>query len=209
MSAAKRPAYLYYMDWAEQTLCLPKDLRLRIDDAVKRYVLYGEEPTDKEVLYSMFNLMRTQIDRDSARYRDICKKNHRNAQKRWRRDGNDTTVSERMRPHAVDANNNNDINTDEKRKEKHTKESARSSFVIPSFEDVVGYIAANNLNVDASQFIDYYTSNNWMVGRNKMKDWQAAIRNWARRDKLLPKSIAISPPQKQTDNEARPIYQAL
>lgn len=47
----EKPNFLYYTDWAEQLLSFPADLRLKIDDAVKRYVLYGEEPTDRDVLY--------------------------------------------------------------------------------------------------------------------------------------------------------------
>ena len=30
------------------------------------------------------------------------------------------------------------------------------------------------------QFMDHYESNGWMVGKNKMKDWQAAVRTWER-----------------------------
>ena len=34
--------------------------------------------------------------------------------------------------------------------------------------------------VDAERFIDFYESKGWFVGKNKMKDWKAAVRNWAR-----------------------------
>lgn len=71
---ANKKSFIYYADWAEQTLALPNDLRLKVDDAVKRYVLYGEEPKDREVLYSMFGLMRMQIDRDQKKWNDIRQK---------------------------------------------------------------------------------------------------------------------------------------
>jgi hypothetical protein len=32
-------------------------------------------------------------------------------------------------------------------------------------------------------FHDYYTSNGWKVGRNPMKDWKAAYKNWIKREK--------------------------
>ena len=38
-------------------------------------------------------------------------------------------------------------------------------------------------NDESQRFIDHYTSNGWMVGRNKMKDWQASVRNWISRNK--------------------------
>jgi hypothetical protein len=52
----------------------------------------------------------------------------------------------------------------------------------PTIEMVSEYIQANGYNVDAEAFMDYYESKGWMVGRNKMKDWQASVRNWSRRD---------------------------
>ena len=35
----------------------------------------------------------------------------------------------------------------------------------------------------SSEFIDYYQSNGWMVGSTPMRDWRAAARTWARRQK--------------------------
>ena len=71
MGTSKKSSFVYYLDWAEELLTLPSELRLKVDDAVKRYVLYGEEPTDREVIYSMFGLMRKQIDRDTDKWNDI------------------------------------------------------------------------------------------------------------------------------------------
>jgi hypothetical protein len=38
----------------------------------------------------------------------------------------------------------------------------------------------NNLDVDGVKFINFYESKGWMVGKNKMKDWKAAIRTWVK-----------------------------
>lgn len=51
-------------------------------------------------------------------------------------------------------------------------------FKPPTLEEVKAYCAERKNNVDADRFIDYYTSNGWQVGKNKMKDWKAAVRNW-------------------------------
>jgi len=54
-------------------------------------------------------------------------------------------------------------------------------------------VNAQNLNVDAEAFVDFYNSNGWKVGKNPMKDWKAACRNWSRRERSKPvKSGAIS-----------------
>lgn len=34
---------------------------------------------------------------------------------------------------------------------------------------------------DPNEFLDHYDANGWMVGRTKMKDWQATVRTWKRR----------------------------
>lgn len=50
----------------------------------------------------------------------------------------------------------------------------------PTLEDVKAYCTERQNNVDPERFIDYYDSNGWMVGKNKMKDWKAAVRTWER-----------------------------
>jgi hypothetical protein len=53
-------------------------------------------------------------------------------------------------------------------------------FIIPTFNDVLEYCTQNNLDVDGVKFINFYESKGWMVGKNKMKDWKAAIRTWVK-----------------------------
>ena len=81
-------------------------------------------------------------------------------------------------------NTNNNINTNNINNLKNRKESVKEKNVIPpSFDMVNNYIEENNLNVEADRFIDYYDSKGWIVGKTKMKDWQATLRNWDRRNK--------------------------
>jgi hypothetical protein len=51
-------------------------------------------------------------------------------------------------------------------------------FIIPTFNDVLEYCMQNNYDVEIDKFINFYESKGWMVGKNKMKDWKAAVRNW-------------------------------
>lgn len=53
-------------------------------------------------------------------------------------------------------------------------------FTPPTITEVQEYIEEKNYSVDAERFIDYYTANGWMVGKNHMKDWKATVRNWER-----------------------------
>lgn len=60
------------------------------------------------------------------------------------------------------------------------KSNSNKRFTPPTLEEVKSYCKERNNNVDAQRFIDFYESKGWMVGRNNMKDWKAAIRNWER-----------------------------
>ena len=62
-----------------------------------------------------------------------------------------------------------------------SKESQRSSrFTPPTVDEVREYCDERMNNVDAESFVDFYSSKGWMVGKNKMKDWKAAVRTWER-----------------------------
>lgn len=53
-------------------------------------------------------------------------------------------------------------------------------FIPPSVEEVEQYCIERSNNIDAQSFIDFYESKGWMIGKNKMKDWKAAVRTWER-----------------------------
>ena len=52
-------------------------------------------------------------------------------------------------------------------------------FKPPSVEEVKDYSST----IDAERFVDFYACKGWMVGKNRMKDWKAAARNWERNNK--------------------------
>lgn len=51
-------------------------------------------------------------------------------------------------------------------------------FVPPSLEEVRAYCHERQNGVDPQRWLDHYQSNGWMVGKNRMKDWRAAVRTW-------------------------------
>ena len=84
---------------------------------------------------------------------------------------------------------NNPVNADRnptkeskvnKSKKENIKEKNNNHFKAPTVEEIKGYCSERNNGVDASRFYDYYQSKGWMVGKNKMKDWKAAVRTWER-----------------------------
>lgn len=57
-------------------------------------------------------------------------------------------------------------------------------FVPPNVDEVRAYCQDRQNSVDPQRFVDYYTSNGWMVGKNKMKDWKASVRTWEQKDNV-------------------------
>ena|SRR3990167_2404249 len=55
-----------------------------------------------------------------------------------------------------------------------------TNHTIPDLKDVIAYCRERGKGVDPEKWFDYYTSNGWMVGKNRMKNWQAAVRTWER-----------------------------
>ncbi len=52
----------------------------------------------------------------------------------------------------------------------------------PDLEDVKKYCSARGRGVDAEKFMDFYEAKGWLVGRAKMKNWQAAVRTWEKNE---------------------------
>lgn len=90
---------------------------------------------------------------------------------------------------ATGKRHSNDILTttiEEKKELKNIKKEepkgSKKKFEPPSVEEVRAYCSSRRNTVDSQAFVDFYTSKGWMVGKNKMKDWKAAVRTWERND---------------------------
>lgn len=64
-----------------------------------------------------------------------------------------------------------------------SKKKNSSKFIPPTLEEVTEYCSVRNNTVNPQAFIDFYESKGWMIGKNKMKDWKAAVRTWERKEK--------------------------
>ena len=56
-------------------------------------------------------------------------------------------------------------------------------FYPPTIDEVKQYCEERKNNIDPMAFIDFYSSKGWMIGKNRMKDWKAAVRTWDRKRK--------------------------
>ena len=63
---------------------------------------------------------------------------------------------------------------------KNDKNDKNDIFIPPTLEEVVSYCKERNNSVDPQKWYDFYSAKGWMIGKNKMKDWKAAVRTWER-----------------------------
>lgn len=61
-----------------------------------------------------------------------------------------------------------------------------SNFKPPSIEEVTEYCNIRSNQVDPNTFIDFYSSKGWLIGKNKMRDWKAAVRTWEKNRERTP-----------------------
>ena len=73
--------------------------------------------------------------------------------------------------------------------ESNTKErgSKPPVFEPPTVDQVRKYCEERSNQVDPESFVDFYKSKGWLVGKTKMKDWQAAVRTWEKREERKPR----------------------
>lgn len=90
-----------------------------------------------------------------------------------------TDVTEVKRECSVEKEKEKDIDID---KRESIKRKSAAAFSPPSLEEVQAYCYERHNSIDPQSFIDFYMSKNWYVGKNKMKDWKAAVRTWEHRD---------------------------
>ena len=81
-----------------------------------------------------------------------------------------------------------DTNKKNRRRIKNNKEgNLKTIFKKPTLEQVTDYCKERNNDICPQTFIDFYESKGWMIGKNKMKDWQAAVRTWEKTSDPKPK----------------------
>jgi hypothetical protein len=66
----------------------------------------------------------------------------------------------------------------ENENENTIKEKKVSAFQKPTLSELKTYMTEIGMADVSEKWFDYYESNGWLVGKNKMKNWRAAVRTW-------------------------------
>lgn len=89
---------------------------------------------------------------------------------------------------------------------KEVPKGTKKKFEPPSVDDVRAYCQERGNGIDPEYFVDFYKAKDWMIGKNKMKDWKAAIRNWEKMDKLKSKAGPVNKSKNKFDFETKQNY---
>lgn len=172
--------------------------RVKFYESIMEYGFYGKEPELDGIIGTVFTAIKPVIDRSQAA-REYGRRGGRpkkdaEAEKTEKSTLLSTLKTEKNRKEE------NRIETKgiETEIEKKKKESI-GRFAPPSFDQVSEYCAERSNGIDPQAFIDFYESKGWMIGKNKMKDWKAAIRTWEQRSN--------APKKEDNDKEIRKHYE--
>ncbi len=187
-----RDTFIFYRSFKDSMSDLPDKDKLLMYEAIADYSLDLKEPALSGFPKALFSLIRPILDANIQRWKNgrkgsapIGNINARKTTEKQPRDNRNSTEKQPNKDKDVNKDKeynikNKDVNVEDK-SSMNTDKSTR--FVPPTLSEVQDYIQKNSYSVDASTFIDFYTSKGWMVGSNKMKDWKAAVRTWQRKQK--------------------------
>ena len=164
-----RDSMVFYRSFYEAIKDLdPEDFKKSVQ-AIAEYALDGKEPEAVGISKTIFVLVKPQIDANTKRFENGSKGGRpKNNQTETKTKPNHNQTVTKVKPN-VNVNVNGNVN-----------DKKISTFKPPMSADIDAYCKANGYKVDAERFVDYYESKGWIVGKTKMKDWKATVRNWSR-----------------------------
>jgi uncharacterized protein YdaU (DUF1376 family) len=177
---AKDPAFLfYYQDFLVGTSFMSLEevgayIKLLCFQAAKGHL--SKDNIIKKIPVPMWNNIKDKFlqDKEGNFYNDRLDKEiekrkvhsehqRQNAKMRWQCDGS------RLAMPLENENENENVIKDKKD-------------FITTLEEVTAYCKERKNNVDPNKWFDFYSAKGWMIGKNKMKDWKAAVRTWEQRE---------------------------
>lgn len=166
--ANEKKSFLLYCDIIHTVEQLTDEQAGGLFRHILRYVNDQDPQSDSVITKIAFEPIKQALKRDLDKYKSICERNSDNAKKRW-----DATASDRIPKHTKNADIDIDIDIDIDKDIKVNK-----GFVKPSIVEIKTYMIEIGMTDVSEKWFDYYESNGWLVGKNKMKNWKAAVRTW-------------------------------
>jgi hypothetical protein len=189
-----RDSFVFYRSFFEAVEELPPDEFKRAILAIAKYALNDEVPQTKGIERTIYIMAKPQIDTNNQKYINGKKGGRPKNQTITNVKPNNNQSVTNTKPNVndnVNGNVNDNVifkeNITTKEKPANGKQIITSTsskrFIKPAEEDIEKYCTDAGIAIDVKSFFDFYESKGWVVGTSAMKDWKAAVRNWARRER--------------------------
>jgi len=172
-------AYRRMLDWIYIN---EKPLPNNIDQIAKYIRMRDECERITDVLQEYFELTETgytqrRVEKEIAHYRDKSTKAKKAVEARW--------AKNRIKPHTDVLQSQSKRNTKQEtlntKQEPYKEKGKTKRFASPTLKEVVDRCQEMQYtNIDPDRFINFYEAKGWMIGKNKMKSWKAALANWSK-----------------------------
>lgn len=191
---AKDPAFLFYPgDYLRDTQCLSESVQVAYDrimcEHMRNICITQQQlnfftkklsPDEKEELLMVLTPISggfqiTWVAESISKRKAYSQSRRENRSKRTEKDM--SNISETYVQHMENENENENESTIV------LKKVASKKFKIPTLQEIAEYCLERKNSVNATRFFNFYESKDWMIGKNKMKDWKAAVRTWEENQK--------------------------
>lgn len=178
---SEKNSFVLYNSYLDQVKLLTDVQAGILFKAILHYAAHEELPEMDGMTSMAFSFIKAGIDKDTEKYQKTCEARSEAGKMGGRPPkANKANGFFEKQTKAKKADNDNECDNDLKKKDTNVSKEKAPRFLPPTREEVQTYCQEKGYVVDAERFIDFYESKGWFVGKNKMKDWKAAVRNWAR-----------------------------
>lgn len=179
-----RESTVFYRSFYEAIKELDAELQSEVYSAIFEYALNFTEVELKGVAKTVFTLIKPQLDANQKRFENGNKPKVKQViSKQEAKPKQDTSKVE------ANVNVNDNVNVNANENVNVNAKVSRSHFRAPAYDEILNFMKEKNslagnvwhdakVVTESKAFFNHYESNGWMVGKNKMKNWQAAVRNW-------------------------------
>lgn len=178
-----RDSMVFYRSFMEAIEELDEADQLKAFWNIVKYGLNGEEPEEKGPAKAVFKMAKPQIDANEKKYQNGKKGGRPKTTVEPDENQSETTAEPQEKQSETESEPNVNVNVNDNDKKESTLKGTKEKscrFIPPTLTDVEEYCREKEISIDCQRFVDFYESKGWMIGKNKMKDWRAAVRNWAR-----------------------------
>lgn len=191
---SRRDSFIFYRSFWEAIREADEAGQRQLYAAIAAFALDGEEPQLTGLIKAVWLAIKPQLEANRKRYENgkkggAPKGSSNNPTGRRGKaiaaEPKEPTTNQELTKNKANNNVNNNVNSNVNSNVNENIESKtkkRCVFSPPSLDEVKVFFSKGNFTSDPAAFYDHYEANGWVQrGGKPIKNWQAAARQWERR----------------------------